>query len=135
MYTFTFGWWFVSVSMVKEDENVARICCRHLNRHIHSLRIVIVNKVHVDFPFLICRCGGSSTTMIAVMGSRCRLYLERSWQHKPNWFGMFVDLYTSRLSLHIENHFQVVCEINASVGFGRGRSTGHCWFHRLCFGP
>lgn len=41
-----------------------------------------------------------------------------------------------RLSLHVEYHFEVVREINPTIGFGRGRSTGHCWFHsRLYLEP
>lgn len=40
------------------------------------------------------------------------------------------------LSLHIECRFKVVREINPTVGFGRSRSTGHCWFHSgLYLGP
>lgn len=59
-----------------------------------------------------------------------------SWQHWTKWFGRFYVECAFRLSLHVEYHFEVVREINPTIGFGRSHSTGHCWFHsRLYLEP
>lgn len=70
------------------------------------------------------------------VGRLLRILDDRSWQRiLTNRFGRVSFTYASWLGLYVEDHLQVVREINVSVGLGRGRGTGQDRFHRLGFGP